>query len=191
MISSTISSKSITTLFTRKHQQHKSSSREASLFQFLKRRRLARMPRVRLPPRPTGNCLIWLKQATTGANAVHIYTEFYTYTYIHYTVYIHAQHTHTQRHSFIKARTYTQTRRHTYTQTRTSKHWRHSCAIENIYSHTYVYTQRHADVNEILLMCTKAMTTHKYHYPGRPENPGQMQTCSTSYVQIDTAAHLI
>ena len=83
--------KSITTRFTRKHQQHKSSSREASLFQFLKRRRLARMPRVRLPPRPTGNCLIWLKQASTGASAVNIYrlcntdTHRYMRTHIVYT----------------------------------------------------------------------------------------------------------
>ena len=88
------------------------------------------------PPSPTGNCLIWLKQATTGANAVHIYTATHTCIYIIRCIYIHSTHTHTQRHSFIKARTYTQTGRHKYKQTRTSKHWRHSCAIENIYSHT-------------------------------------------------------
>ena len=40
-------------------------------------------------------------------------------------------------------------------------------------------------------MCTKAITTQKYHYPGRPDDPGQMQTCSTSYFPIDIAAHLI
>ena len=54
-----------------------------------------------------------------------------------------------------------------------------------------MYTKIHADVNEILLMCTKATTTQKYQYAGRPDDPGQMQTCSTSYVQIDIAAHLI
>ena len=58
------------------------------------------------PPSPTGNCLIWLKQASTGANAVHIYTATNTYIYIIYSVYIHAQHTQKDTHSL----------RHTHTQ---------------------------------------------------------------------------
>ena len=58
------------------------------------------------PPSPTGNCLIWLKQATTGANAVHIYTAIHTCIYIIRCIYIHSTHTHKDTHSL----------RHAYTQ---------------------------------------------------------------------------
>ena len=94
---------------------------------------------ARPPPAEPNGQLLDLAQTSDHRRQRCAYIYSHTYMYIHNTVYIHTQHTHTQRHSFIKARIYTKTRRHKYTQTCTSKHWRHSCAIENIYSHTYIH----------------------------------------------------
>ena len=58
------------------------------------------------PPSPTGNCLIWLKQASTGANAVHIYTATNTcINIILYSVYTCTAHTHKDTHSLRHAHT--------------------------------------------------------------------------------------
>ena len=45
--------------------------------------RLAGAAHVRTVARPTGNCLIWLKQPSTGASALHIYSHTYVYTKTH------------------------------------------------------------------------------------------------------------